>query len=128
MQLARLLSDNPRAKILFLTIYDTEQAVKTAVQLGAKGLILKSDAARELVTAVEAIQKKPDLFQFPDSQAVLRPDLRGQPPIGEKEILTKREKQVVQLLAEGKSTKEVLSLLDLSVKTRNASSNIMSKA
>jgi DNA-binding NarL/FixJ family response regulator len=123
-----ILNENPKAKILFLTIYDTEQAVKTAVQVGAKGLILKSDAALELVTAVEAIQRNSTYFSSQTSQAVLRPDLRGNRRSAEKETLTKREKQVVQLLAEGKSTKEVASLLDLSVKTAETHrSNIMSK-
>jgi len=123
-----ILNENPKTKILFLTIYDTEQAVKTAVQVGAKGLILKSDAARELVTAVEAIQRNTTYFSSQTSQAVLRPDLRGHRRSAEKETLTKRERQVVQLLAEGKSTKEVASLLDLSVKTAETHrSNIMSK-
>jgi DNA-binding NarL/FixJ family response regulator len=123
-----ILNENPKAKILFLTIYDTEQAVKTAVQVGAKGLILKSDAALELVTAVEAIQRNSTYFSSQTSQAVLRPDLRGNRRSAEKETLTKREKQVVQLLAEGKSTKEVASLLDLSVKTAETHrSNIMGK-
>lgn len=123
-----ILNENPKAKILFLTIYDTEQAVKTAVQVGAKGLILKSDAARELVTAVEAIQRNLTYFSSQTSLAVLRPDLRGHRRSVEKETLTKREKQVVQLLAEGKSTKEVASLLNLSVKTAETHrSNIMSK-
>jgi DNA-binding NarL/FixJ family response regulator len=123
-----ILSENPKAKILFLTIYDTEQAVKTAIQVGAKGLILKSDAARELVTAVEAIQRNATYFSSQTSQAVLRPDLRGHRRSAEKETLTRREKQVVQLLAEGKSTKEVASVLNLSVKTAETHrSNIMSK-
>jgi DNA-binding NarL/FixJ family response regulator len=123
-----ILNENPKTKILFLTIYDTEQAVKTALQVGAKGLILKSDAARELVTAVEAIQRNMTYFSSQTSQAVLRPDLRGYRRSAEKETLTRREKQVVQLLAEGRSTKEVASLLDLSVKTAETHrSNIMSK-
>ena len=123
-----ILHENPKVKVLFLTIYDTEQAVKTAVQLGAKGLILKSDAARELVVAIEAIQKNSTYFTSQASQAVLRPDLRGNRRSPEKETLTRREKQVIQLLAEGKSTKEVASLLNLSVKTAETHrSNIMSK-
>ena len=123
-----ILNENPKAKILFLTIYDTEQAVKTAIQVGAKGLILKSDAARELVTAVEAIQRNSTYFSSQTSQAVLRQDLRGHRRSAEKETLTRREKQVVQLLAEGKSTKEVASVLNLSVKTAETHrSNIMSK-
>jgi len=123
-----ILTENPKIKILFLTIYDTEQAVKTAVQLGAKGLILKSEAARELVVAVEAIQKNSTHFSSQMSQTVLRPDLRGHRRSAEKETLTRREKQVIQLVAEGKSTKEVASLLNLSVKTAETHrSNIMSK-
>ncbi len=123
-----ILHEDPKAKVLFLTIYDTEQAAKTAIQVGAKGLILKSDAARELVVAVETIQRNSTYFSSKISQAALRPDLRGNRRPQEKDILTKREKQVVQLLAEGKSTKEVASLLTLSVKTAETHrSNIMSK-
>jgi len=123
-----ILRDNPKTKVLFLTIYDTEQAIKTAVQVGAKGLILKSDAARELVVAVEAIQRNSTYFTSQMSQAVLRPDLRGNRRSPEKDTLTKREKQVIQLLAEGKSTKDVAATLNLSVKTAETHrSNIMSK-
>jgi DNA-binding NarL/FixJ family response regulator len=123
-----ILRANPKAKILFLTIYDTEQAVKTAVQVGAKGLILKSDAAAELVAAVEAIQRNSTYFSSRMNQAALRPDLRGSRRSSEKDTLTKREMQVIQLLAEGKSTKEVASILALSVKTAETHrSNIMSK-
>jgi DNA-binding NarL/FixJ family response regulator len=123
-----ILKDNPKTKILFLTIYDTEQAVKSAVQIGAKGLILKSDAARELLVAIEAIQRNSTYFSSQTSQAVLRPDLRGNRRSADKDTLTKRETQVIQLLAAGKSTKEVASLLDLSVKTAETHrSNIMGK-
>lgn len=123
-----ILRENPKAKILFLTVYDTEQAVKSAVQIGAKGLILKSDAARELLVAVDAILRNSTYFSSQTSQAILRPDLRGHRRSVEKDTLTRREKQVVQLLAEGKSTKEVASMLNLSVKTAETHrSNIMGK-
>jgi DNA-binding NarL/FixJ family response regulator len=123
-----ILRENPKTKILFLTIYDTEQAVKSAVQIGAKGLILKSDAARELLVAIEAILRNSTYFSSQTSQAVLRPDLRGHRRSAEKDTLTPREKQVIQLLAEGKSTKEVASMLNLSVKTAETHrSNIMGK-
>lgn len=123
-----ILKDNPKSKILFLTIYDTEQAVKSAVQVGAKGLILKSDAARELLVAIEAIQRNSTYFSSQTSQAILRPDLRGNRRSADKNTLTKRETQVIQLLAEGKSTKEVAGLLELSVKTAETHrSNIMGK-
>lgn len=124
----QILQNNPKARILFLTIYETDQAAKTAVQLGAKGLILKSDAARELVGAVEAIQRNATYFSPRVSQAGLGPELRGSRRSLDKDTLTPREHQVIQLLAEGKSTKEVASILNLSVKTAETHrSNIMSK-
>jgi DNA-binding NarL/FixJ family response regulator len=123
-----ILRETPKTKILFLTIYDTEQAVKSAVQIGARGLILKSDAARELLVAIEAIQRNATYFSSQTSQALLRPDLRGNRRSSDKDTLTKRERQVIQLLAEGKSTKEVASMLELSVKTAETHrSNIMGK-
>jgi DNA-binding NarL/FixJ family response regulator len=123
-----ILRESPKSKILFLTIYDTEQAVKSAVQIGAKGLILKSDAARELLVAIDAIQRNTTYFSSQTSQAILRPDLRGNRRSSDKDTLTKRERQVIQLRAEGKSTKEVASILELSVKTAETHrSNIMGK-
>jgi DNA-binding NarL/FixJ family response regulator len=124
----QMLRNNMRTKILFLTVYETEQAAKTAVQIGAKGLILKSDAARELVSAVEAIQRNSTYFTPRMTQPAISSDLRGSRRSADKNALTARESQVIQLLAEGKSNKEVASLLDLSVKTAETHrSNIMSK-
>jgi DNA-binding NarL/FixJ family response regulator len=123
-----ILQENPKAKILFLTIYDTDQAAKTAIQIGAKGLILKSDAARELVGAIEVIQRNSTYFSPQMNPAGIGSDLRGSRRSLEKETLTPRESQVIKLLAEGKSTKDVASLLSLSVKTAETHrSNIMGK-
>ncbi len=123
-----ILRDNPKAKILFLTIYDTDQAAKTAFQIGAKGLILKSDAGKELVGAIELIQRNSTYFSPRMNQAGFGSDLRGSRRSLEKETLTPRESQVIKLLAEGKSTKDVAALLQLSVKTAETHrSNIMSK-
>jgi DNA-binding NarL/FixJ family response regulator len=123
-----ILRANPKAKVLFLTIYDTDQAAKTAFQLGAKGLILKSDAGRELVGAIEQIQRNSTYFSPRLNQAGLGSDLRGSRRSLDKETLTPRESQVIKLLAEGKSTKDVAVLLQLSVKTAETHrSNIMSK-
>lgn len=124
----QMLRENPKARILFLTIYDTDQAAKTAVQIGARGLILKSDAARDLVSAVEAIQRGGTYFSARIHPAGLGPELRGSRRSLDRDTLTPRESQVIQLLAEGKSTKEVASILNLSVKTAETHrSNIMSK-
>jgi DNA-binding NarL/FixJ family response regulator len=123
----QILRKNPKVKILFLTIYETENVAKTVMQIGAKGLILKSDAVRDLVAAVEALQRNSTFFTPRMPQATLDRELRGQRSV-EKSTLTQRERQVVQLLAEGNSTKEVASLLNLSVKTAETHrSNIMRK-
>src|SRR5262249_55280411 len=124
----QILRKNPKLKILFLTIYDTEQVAKSVMQMGAKGLILKSDAVRDLVAAVEALQHNSTFFTSQMLQASPGIDLRGRQRSLDKDILTQRERQVVQLLAEGKSTKEVASVLNLSVKTAETHrSNIMRK-
>jgi DNA-binding NarL/FixJ family response regulator len=124
----QMLRQNAKLRILFLTIYETEQAVKTAIQLGAKGLVLKSDAARELLAAVEAVQRNSTYFSTLKDEAISGQDLRGDRRPPEKDILTRRERQVVQLLAEGRSSKEVAAMLQLSVKTAETHrSNIMSK-
>jgi len=124
----QILRKNPKIRILFLTIYDTEQVAKSVMQMGAKGLILKSDAVRDLVAAVEALQRNSTFFTSQMLQASPGIDLRGRQRSLDKDILTQRERQVVQLLAEGKSTKEVASVLNLSVKTAETHrSNIMRK-
>jgi DNA-binding NarL/FixJ family response regulator len=124
----QILHDNPKAKILFLTVYDTDAAAKTAMQLGAKGLILKSDAGKELIGAIETIQRNAIYFSPKLSHAGLGSDLRGSRRSLEKDTLTPRESEVIKLLAEGKSTKDVAALLGLSVKTAETHrSNIMGK-
>jgi DNA-binding NarL/FixJ family response regulator len=124
----QILRDNPKMKVLFLTVYDTDHSAKTAIQLGAKGLILKSDAARELLVAIEAIQKNSTYFTPRIQQTVLENNLRGSRRVLEKDTLTPRERQVTQLLAEGKSTKDVAAILNLSVKTAETHrSNVMNK-
>jgi len=123
-----ILQSNPKAKILFLTVYDTDQAARTAFQMGAKGLILKSDAGRELIGAIELIQRNSTYFSPRITHASLGSDLRGNRRSLDKDTLTPRESQVIKLLAEGKSTRDVASLLQLSVKTAETHrSNIMSK-
>ncbi len=121
----QILNHDPRQKILFLTVYDSEQVAQKAMAAGARGILLKSDAGRELITAMDALQRNSTYVsaKLNKANSVTAP-ARGQG----KDVLTPRERQVVQLLAEGKSTKEVATLLNLSVKTAETHrSNIMSK-
>jgi len=125
----QILQNDPQQKILFLTITDSEQIVREVLQAGARGFVLKSDAARDLLTAVEALEKNRTFFTCRVSEMILEGYLNGE---AQKELtepsVSPREREIVQLLAEGKSTKEVAFILDLSIKTvETHRSNVMRK-
>lgn len=130
----RQLADyDPNYKIIVLTITDSDQVIREALNAGARGFVLKSDAARDLVAAIEALQRGQMFFTSRVNEMVLAGFLekgvaapRGGLPTFPS--LTPREKEVIQLLAEGKSSKEVATVLHLSTKTAETHrSNIMRK-
>jgi DNA-binding NarL/FixJ family response regulator len=129
----QLCRQNAHYKVIVLTITDTDQVIREALDAGARGFVLKSDAARDLVSAVEALQRNRMFFTPRVNDMVLAGFLdKGQNATGtlvpELPKLTPREREVVQLIAEGKSSKEVASLLNLSTKTAETHrSNIMRK-
>jgi DNA-binding NarL/FixJ family response regulator len=128
----QILREHPGVRILILTITDTDQAVQAVLDAGARGFLLKSDAARDLVTAVEALAHNKTFFTARVADLVLSGYLNRTQRSAKNNVslpsLTPREREVVQLLAEGKSTKEVACHLDLSVKTAETHrSNIMRK-
>jgi DNA-binding NarL/FixJ family response regulator len=128
----QILKDDPRAKVLILTFHDSDQVVRDVLNAGAKGFLLKSDAARDLVVAIEALRRDKSYFTSKVAAMVLEGYLKGgtkAPAVAVgRDRLTPREREVVQLLAEGKSTKEVAVALGLSVKTAETHrSNIMRK-
>jgi len=129
----QLMQYDPNFKVIVLTITDSDQVIREALDSGARGFVLKSDAARDLVSAVEALQHKRMFFTPRVNDLVLAGFLdkghaisRNEPP--SLPTLTAREREITQLLAEGKSSKEVASLLNLSTKTvETHRSNIMRK-
>ncbi len=126
----QILATDPDARILILTVHDTEQIVREVLAAGARGFLLKSDAGRDLVAAVEALQLRRTFFTSKVSEMMLegylRPHSDGDDP-GQR-VLTPREREVIQLVAEGKTTKEVASVLSLSVKTAETHrTNLMRK-
>jgi DNA-binding NarL/FixJ family response regulator len=127
----QLLKMDPGARVLILTLHDSEQVIREVLSAGARGFLLKSDAARDLVSAVEALRQDKTYFTSRVAAMVLNGFLKGGPGAGIGACispLTAREREIVQLLAEGKSTKEVASVLGLSVKTAETHrSNIMRK-
>jgi DNA-binding NarL/FixJ family response regulator len=128
----QILKAEPGAQVLILTQYDTDQVVRSVLEAGARGYLLKTDASRELVVAVDALRQNKTYFTSRVAAMVLEGFLRGDATPGatlvKRDRLTPREREVVQLLAEGKSTKEVAVALDLSVKTAETHrANIMRK-
>src|ERR1700693_5267261 len=125
----QLLQQNPRQKVIVLTITDSDQVIREALDAGARGFVLKSDAARDLISAVEALQHNRMFFTPRVNDMVLAGFLdKGHNGSKCGPTLTPREREVIQLLAEGKSSKEVACLLNLSTKTAETHrSNIMRK-
>ena len=120
----------PITSVLILTVHDSEQVVRDVLTVGARGFLLKSDAGRDLVSAVEALQKHGTFFTSEVAELVLEGYLNPHRPVQTfcRHRLTPREREVVQLLAEGKTSKEVAVALNLSVKTTETHrTNIMRK-
>jgi DNA-binding NarL/FixJ family response regulator len=126
----QILATSPATNILILTMHYSPQVVREILAVGARGFLLKSDAGRDLVSAVEAVQDHRTFFTSQVTEIVvdgyLNPNQTAEP--AQRSRLTPREREVVQLLAEGKTTKEVAVALNLSVKTAETHrTNIMRK-
>jgi DNA-binding NarL/FixJ family response regulator len=126
----QILANSPATHILILTMHYSQQVVQEVLAVGARGFLLKSDAGRDLITAVEAVQHNRTFFTSRATEVVvdgyLNPERKEEQPLRNR--LTPRERQVVQLLAEGKTSKEVAVALNLSVKTAETHrTNIMRK-
>lgn len=118
----------PQVRILILTIHGSEQVVREALAVGARGFLLKTDLGRELVTAIETLQRDRTYFTPQIAELTLTQHRREVPSMSLRGRLTPREREVVQLLAEGKTSKEVAVTLELSVKTAETHrTNIMRK-
>ena len=110
----------PKTKVLVLTMHESEQVVREVLNAGAHGYVLKSDADRDLVDALETIEQGKTFYTSKVSQMVLGAYLHRQPGAEDEDesgVLTPRQREVVQLLATGKSNKMVAVMLGISVKT-----------
>ena len=115
----QLLKHDPDLKVIVLTISDSDQVIREALDAGARGFVLKSDAARDLISAVDELQNKRVFFTSRVNDMVLAGFLEKSSTTEASKLpaLTAREREITQLLAEGKSSKEVATLLKLSTKT-----------
>ena len=127
----RILKAVPTAEVLILTMHEPEHLMREVLAAGARGYLLKSDAGRELVAAVDALSHHVPAFTSRVVNALLEAYLEDdghEQGAGRRQRLTSREREIVQLLAEGKTNKEVAAALDISVKTVEAHrSNVMHK-
>ena len=122
----------PQTQVLVLTVHESEQVAREVLDAGARGYVLKSDAGRDLIAAVDALRQHKPFFTSSVATMVLEGYLQGPERAAPSEApprrLTSREREVVQLIAEGKTNKEVAETLGISVKTAEAHrTNVMRK-
>ena len=105
----------PRTEVLIFTMHDNEALIAELLKAGAKGYLLKSDAKRYLIAAIESLAVHKPFFTARVSEALLDSFLTGTNQLGS--ALTNRERSVVQLIAEGHTNKQIALLLNISIKT-----------
>lgn len=126
----QIRASTPKTRILIVTAHESEQLIRDVLDAGAMGYILKSDAGRALVQAIEALLEDRPFFTSKVARFLLDGYLRsGEDSAKPAAVpLSPRERHIVQLLAEGNNNKEVARALHLSVKTvETHRSNIMRK-
>jgi DNA-binding NarL/FixJ family response regulator len=105
----------PGVEVLIFTMHDTDSLVRDVLEAGARGFLLKSDARQFLVSAVESLAAHKPFFTGKVSQTLLETYLaKG---CTHEAALTAREKAVVQLIAEGRTNKQIADILSISTKT-----------
>jgi DNA-binding NarL/FixJ family response regulator len=120
---------SPETEVLILTMHDSEVMIQGVLEAGARGYILKDDADRNLLAAVEALRRHKPYLSSRISAAAPKTALPSGDGSGlARRRLTPREREVLQLLAEGKGNKEIAEFLRISVKTAETHrANIMLK-
>lgn len=127
-----ILKANPKTQIIVLTMHESEELLREVLDAGARGYVLKTDKGRELISAVDAVCNHNTFFTSRVAEMVLHGYLETNngalKPMNRNQSLTPREKEVLHLVADGKSNKEVAAGLSISVKTAEAHRiNIMRK-
>jgi DNA-binding NarL/FixJ family response regulator len=105
----------PKTEVLIFTMHDNEALIEELLRAGAKGFVLKSEAKAELFAAIESLANHRLFFTSKVSEALL--DLFKKPEHHKSLLLTRRERQIVQLIAEGHTNRRVAAILNISLKT-----------
>lgn len=126
----QILKNNPTQAILVLTAVDSEQVVQDCLEAGVRGWVLKSDGTDDMMTAVEALQRHKSVFssRISDLLTDVYKRHRMDPAAANAARLSPREREVLQLLGEGKTSKEVAVMIGVTLKTaKKHRGNVMLK-
>jgi DNA-binding NarL/FixJ family response regulator len=114
---ARVAAQQPSTRVIMLSMYATEDYVHRAFKAGAAGYLLKDSSPNDLETAIRAVTRGETVFNIPGGLDRARSaSVRPQESI-RSDSLTPRQREILQLIGEGHSTKEIAGLLGISVKT-----------
>jgi len=115
----QIRKDNPNTQVLILSMHTTEDFVLRALKAGASGYLVKDSAPLDLQMAIAAVMRDEIYLSPRISKHVIAGFLKGNsaPDSSSLDVLTARQREILQMIAEGKSTKEIAYGLDLSVKT-----------
>jgi len=118
MEATRAIKKNdPSIEVLIFTMHDSEYLIREVLSAGARAFVLKSEGGRKLVEAIDAVLEHKPFFAARASETLLNSFLKSRASGSETSALTDREREIVQLLATGKSNKETAVALGISVKT-----------
>jgi DNA-binding NarL/FixJ family response regulator len=116
----QIRAESSQTEVLIFSMYDADHLVQETLAAGARGFVLKSDPAEQVIAAIEALSKRRPYLTSSVTQTVLDAYLKASAPPDEERTairLTSREREIVQLLVEGKGYKEVAVVLSISPKT-----------
>jgi DNA-binding NarL/FixJ family response regulator len=122
MEAARQIAKEvPSAKVLILSAYNDDQYIEHAIEAGAAGYLMKETVGTDLLRAIREVAKGNAFFSPPIAKRMLKQwqgkSLDGDPVRTKTTLLTSRQTEVLQLIAEGYATKQIADLLSLSIKT-----------
>jgi DNA-binding NarL/FixJ family response regulator len=121
-----IIKTNSKIKVILLTMHTEDHLVLESLRAGVTGYVLKTRASNELVQAIRAVSKGEMFLTQSISRTIVQAFLNKNE--AQDRFLSDRERQVLQLVAEGKTTKELASILGISAKTAESHrSNIMDK-
>lgn len=115
-----LLKEQPNAKVLMLSMFQSKEFIMEAIQVGVKGFIMKEASSDELIAAVKAVYRGETWFKGPVAEIItpyLIAHTTGQQPANSQKSLSSRELEVLCLFAEGLTAKEIAQKLDISKRT-----------